>query len=126
VWEVNVSNRCSYFNEVLKAELDDMLEDIAVVEQRYAERHNNEQISNYVYHANESVLYREAESIKMFLKLIDEIEISRYKTIESLVLYYDSCARDLVTRFEEPELIYAFLKRKLDKVTKYLQAGESS
>lgn len=120
-----MSNRCSYFNEVLKAELDDLLEDILIVEKRSEERYKNAQISNYVYHANESILYKEAESVKMFLKIIDETEISRYKSIESLVVYYDSCARDLVTRFEEPELVYGFLKRKLDKVTKYLQAGET-
>jgi hypothetical protein len=110
--------------KVLRAELEDLLEDIDVVERKAVERLAKAEITDYVYKENDGLLRLEAESIRSLVLVIDGIDLARYKTVEELAVDLDGRVRNLVREHENPEAVYRFFLRKLRKVREYVESGE--
>jgi hypothetical protein len=112
------------FIKVLRAELEDLQEDIALVEQKASERLALSEITEYVYRENKGLLHLESESIKKLLETIDSIDIALYKNVDELAIGLDGRVHDVVREHEDPEAVYRFFLRKLMKVRKYVESGE--
>ncbi len=112
------------FLKVLKAELEELLEDIDLVERRAADRLARMEITEYVYKANDGLLRLESEAIRELLSSIDGIDAALYKSLDELVAELDRSAGNLVRDHEDPEAVYRFFKRKLAKVRRYVESGD--
>ncbi|MCX7025822.1 MAG: hypothetical protein NT080_14580 [Spirochaetes bacterium] len=117
--------RCRFFIEVLKAEMEDLLQDIMTVESRSRERFASLEISNYVFRANEALFMREEEAVRLLMDKLGTIDVDRFTSLDGLIAHLDAYAKELVGKADEPEAVYGFLKRKMDKVLRYVDNGTS-
>lgn len=112
------------FLKILKAELEDCLEDVEDLSNLYERKRSCEEITNYVYRENEALLSRELSGLKNILLSIDDFELDRYDSLDSFAAAVDARIQKEVLEFEDPEAVYGIAKRKLLKVLKYV--GERS
>lgn len=117
-------NKCIYFLKILRAELEDLLEDLHAVEARYRERFANSEITNYVLLENEALLSREEESVRELIISIDGLNSSRYKSVNEIIEDLDAVVREFITNKEYPAAVHRLLRRKMDKVLSYVVAGD--
>jgi hypothetical protein len=113
------------FLKLLHAELEDLAEDIELIDQLCLKRFEENQISSYVFKENDALLRRELDSIAKLSKIVDAIDATLYKNVEELEAELLKLLREQVARFEEPEAIVVFLKRKIDKIHSYITSGEA-
>lgn len=121
-----MANGVRHFKRLIKAELEDLIEDMGLLEERYRERFAGEEITPYVFQENEALLMREIDSINKFIQIVDGIEPTLYKDILGFEADLTARAKDLIDHFDDPEAVYVFIKRKIDKVHRYLASGEPS
>jgi hypothetical protein len=119
-----MADRCAKFLKVLKAELEDLLEDIALVEKVASERLTREEISDYVYRENDGLLRLEAVALRNLILVIDGIDLALYKNADDLAADLDLRVKEIVREHEDPEAVYRFFLRKLRKVREYVDSGE--
>lgn len=117
--------KCMYFLKILKAELEDLLEDLQAVEERYRERFAGAEITNYVLLENEALLSREFESIQALILRIDGMNSSQYKSVNEIVEDLDAVAREFIHSKEYPAAVHRLLRRKMDKVYSYVMAEDA-
>jgi len=108
---------------LLKAELDDLIEDLEVIGTRYQERFDRNEIGSFVFQENEALFKREIDAVGHFKTVVDGIEPSLYKGVDELETTLLEKIDDLAARFEDPEAVSVFLRRKFAKVRAYLASG---
>lgn len=108
------------FLKILKAELEDCLEDVEDLSNLYERRRNKEEITNYVYQENAALLSRELGGFKNILLSIDGLSPEGYDSVEAFASAVDSIIQREVLEFEDPEAVYGIAKRKLLKVLRYV------
>lgn len=119
-----MSDSKAKFLKVLKAELEDLLEDIGHAERRHAERLARNEITEYVYKSNDALFHAEEEAIREIINLIDEIDLSLYTSLGQVCDAFESLVRERMKDREEPEAIFAFVFRKMQKVRSYVSGGD--
>ena len=112
------------FLKVLKAELEDLLEDIGLAERRHSERLDRKEITEYVYKSNDALFHVEEEAIREIILLIDEMDLSLYTDLGQVCDSFETLVRETVKDREEPEAICAFVFRKVQKVRSYVSGGD--
>lgn len=120
-----MERKCLYFLKILRAELEDLLEDLKAVEDRYRDRFASAEITNYVLLENEALLNREEESVRALISSIDGMNSSRYKSVDEIVEDLDAVAREFITTQEYPAAVHRLLRRKMDKVLSYVMAEDA-
>jgi hypothetical protein len=114
-----MSERKRLFLKVLKAELEDCLEDVEDLANLYERKFCGEEITNYVYNENEALLKRELSGLKNILQTIDDVALDRYESVDALAADIDGMIQKKVLDFEDPQAVYGIAKRKLLKVLRY-------
>ena len=112
------------FIKMCRAEIEDLLEDMGVVEGRLRERFSNSEVTNYVYMENDAVFRIESATLIGILKLIDAIGVSDYTSVKALMNDLDKKVQNFVDEESAPLLIYEVLSRKLKKIYSYVQDEE--
>lgn len=112
------------FIKMCRAEIEDLLEDMGVVEGRLKERFSNSEVTNYVYMENDAVFRIEFATLIGILKLIDAIGVSDYTSVKALWDDLDKKVQNFVDEESAPLLIYEVLSRKLKKIYSYVQDEE--
>ncbi|MDP3179845.1 MAG: hypothetical protein Q8M76_18185 [Spirochaetaceae bacterium] len=112
------------FLKVLKAELEDLIEDFAVVERKASERLRLSEITDYVFRENDMIFRREGEAVREIIKLIDGLDISLYKSCDDLAASLGPQIARFVETHEDPETVYSFFMRKLGKVRAYIDSAD--
>jgi len=120
-----VADRVAFFLKVLRAELDDLVEDLAAIDERLRERFERSEVTSYVYRENGALLAREQESCRELALFVDGMQSPLYKSIDEVAEAVRKGALDLVARHEEPKAITELLGRKISKVRRYIESGES-
>lgn len=108
------------FIKILKAELEDCLEDIEDMDHLYERRLSKNDITNYVYKENEALLKRELDGIRKALEALSSIDIDPYENVDTLAAAVDAVIQNKVLEYEDPEAVYQIAKRKLLKVLRYV------
>ena len=108
------------FLKILKAELEDCLEDVEDLSNLYERRRGTEEITEYVYRENEALLSREISGLRNLLANMDGVSVKIYASIEDLAAAVDAMFQKKVLEYEDPEAVYGIAKRKLLKVLKYV------
>lgn len=112
------------FIKVLRIELEDLEEDLRLMADLYNLREKRAEITEYVFLENMSLLKSQISGIEHILKSIDSIETQDFGTLDDLVEYV---SREFKAQTEDagfPESVYELVKRKLTKVSKYVQSAE--
>ena len=119
-----MADRRAIFIKMCKAEIDDLLEDMGVVEQRLKDRFSKSEVTNYVYLENDAVFRIEFATLIGILKLVDGIALSDYTSVKALWEDLDKKIQGFVDEESAPLIIYEVLSRKLRKIYSYVQDGE--
>ena len=109
------------YMKVLKIELEDLEEDLLVMAEIYHQREQKDEITDYVFLENLSLLQSEIAGIDTMLSSLNEIDIEKFTTLAELVEFVDQNFRKKTDAANFPESVYALVKRKLTKVSKYIQ-----
>ena len=112
--------RKKLFLKVLKAELEDCLEDVEDLTNLYERRRNKDEITNYVFQENEALLSREWKGLKNIILSIDGLNSEGYDSVQAFASAVDAILQREVFEFEDPEAVYGIAKRKLLKVLRYV------
>jgi hypothetical protein len=110
------------FMKILRAELEDLLEDLAAAERRHAERFARRELTDYVFKQNDGLFQMEAESLRRIVHSVEAFDAAGCKDLPCLVSAVDTLVHDLVRNHEEPEVICRFVARKLEKVRRYVES----
>ncbi len=109
-----------HFARLFMVELEDLVEDIKLIIDRTEKRFENGEITSYVRMENEAFLQREVDAIEKFKGIVDGIDLTFYKGISDIEAALLEKSRDYVARLEDPEAVHVLLKRKLEKVRKFI------
>ncbi len=116
------------FIKILETELDDLSEDINLLTSSYRERHDRNEISDYVFLENLATMQNELFGVAGFAQDVDEIDPEEFESLDDMISYLRT---ELEQRVKErgvaPSVIY-LVGRKMDKVRGYVEgcAGNSS
>ncbi|MCP5514684.1 MAG: hypothetical protein H7A26_04380 [Spirochaetales bacterium] len=111
--------RIERYIKILKIELEDLEYDVQYGEELLKKRFDEHKITDYVFMENLSTFRSELAGIRKMEKEIDALS-GKYETIEELSAYINDFFKKKVKDLGLPEVVYVLIKRKLDKVYKYL------
>lgn len=106
---------------ILKLELVDLEKDLDLLVNRSTERHNNEEITDYVFMENVATLKNEISGVDGYVKYLDTLREDSFDDIDSLI---DSLKSSIAQKVKQQALagvVEVLLNRKIDKVKMYLE-----
>ncbi len=106
--------------KVLRIELEDLSEDLEVMKDLYGQRGRRDEITDYVFLENVSLLKSEIAGVEAAIRSMDEIPVDRFRNLDELVDYIDKLFRERTAGAGYPEAVYALVRRKLAKVSRYV------
>lgn len=110
----------SFLVNILQIELREVENDLKGLEKLYFDRHNSSEITNYVYLENTAVLKSEMDCIHQIGVLLDNFQIDENQSPQQMLKLMDDYIKKIVNDRQFSEAIYNFTKRKMEKVSKYL------
>ena len=108
------------FLRILKVEMDDLEKDIELLIQEYTQKHDNDQMTNYVFNENLALLQRELFGLKGFREEIAAMEPGEEKSLEELREHLDNRLKERVLEKGLPNAILLLMERKIGKVVDYI------
>ncbi|GAB1484424.1 hypothetical protein MASR2M78_32420 [Treponema sp.] len=108
------------FLKLLKAELEDYLEDVQDLTLVHHKRYKGQEITDYVYQENQALLSRQVAGISDMVASLDTISVDDYEKVEDIAAEVDERVKNKILEFEHPEAVYNTLKRKLLKILRYV------
>ncbi len=113
------------FLKILKAELEDCLEDIEDLTLLAERRQQTGELSPFVYLENKALLQREKQGLQSVIMALNTMESDSFPDADSLAAVVDEQIKKTVADYEEPEAVYSIAKRKLLKVLRYTNDAAS-
>ena len=108
------------FIGILKVELEDLESDIGDLLEVCQRRKDNREITNYVYLENKSLLIREITGIKSLVHSLDALDTQGFSSSQEMFRAIDLQILARTREGDFPEAVYSLVKRRLEKVIKYL------
>jgi hypothetical protein len=115
----HMKNKMERYIKILKIELEDLEDDIQDGQVILRQKLEDHKITDYVFMENLSTFITELAGIKKMEKEIDSLA-GQYETLDELVAYISGFVKKKVKDSGLPEVVYILIKRKLDKIYKYL------
>ncbi len=106
--------------DILRIEIEDLTEDIGLVVNEYKRRRDREEITNYVFLENLAVLHNELLGVDNMMEMLDSIDPDAYDRLDDMVADIEIKIRNKIKDSYLAEALYPLVKRKLEKVSKYL------
>jgi len=116
-----MSEKIKLFTKILKAELEDLEDDIESWSQFLDEKRKAEKVTEYVFMENSGLLRQELMSVKTIVDSLSKVSQTELPNIEAIRDYFLKTLKDEVKKFQFPEAIMVFVTRKVDKVYTYLK-----
>ncbi len=114
-----MKHKIERYLKILKIELEDLETDIAFSEELLKQKYDDHKISNYVFLENLSTFKAELIGIRRMELEIDALS-GKYESLDDLVkdvyIYFENKIKEAGL----PDVVFVLIKRKLDKVYKYL------
>jgi hypothetical protein len=115
-----VADKRILFAKLLRAEIEDLAEDIKHIEDIVRKRFDCMEIGDYVYKENSALLERERVAIQEILSWLDERDTGAYADPCAIKGALDDFVLKRIREQEYPEAIAIFLKRKTEKALRYV------
>ncbi len=114
-----MKHKMERYLKILKIELEDLEYDIQYGEEILRKRFEEHKITDYVFMENLSTFRTELAGVKKMEKEIDSL-VDKYETLDELVVHINEFFKKRVRESGLPEVVYVLIKRKLDKIYKYI------
>jgi hypothetical protein len=108
--------------DILRLEVEDLLEAIQLLESHYGERHAKGEITNYVLKENVALLDREIHGVRSFLEEIADVRAEDQQTLQDLVEDLETRLKKTIDRHAFDPVLYPLVDRKIRKVATYVEA----
>jgi len=109
------------FLKILRVELEDLEEDMELLIDLHREKEQKRVITPYVCMENIGLIKNEISAVKRIIGSIENVGIDEYNNIEELTEHINNIFKKQIKESDYPDSIYFFVKRKLDKVKKYIE-----
>ncbi len=109
------------FIGILKIELEDLEEDINDLLELCQKRKNSQEITNYVYLENKSLLLNEIAGIKSLIDNLGNLDTRQFRCQDEMFQEIDGLIHSRTRDCAFPEAVYSLVKRRLDKVIQFLK-----
>ena len=114
---------CEVFFDRMDAELDDLLEHIAQMEEELHRLRDEHVSTEHVYHENLAVLGNEACCVRGFKASLESLREDPDDDVEGLATKAREAFKSHINRCGFAPCAYLFADRKLDKVARYIADG---
>jgi len=121
-----MSSEARHFLRLFRVELDDLVDEMKLLVDRMESRYASGEISEYVHLENLALYRREIDAFAKFAGIVDGIDPSLYKCTSDIEADLLARSRDYVSRLEDPEAVYILLKRKIEKVGKFISSDDKA
>ncbi len=111
------------FRDILLLELDDLGEDIHDLIDVCAERHRNDEITNYVHKENTAFFHNEMLGIKGFYEDVKTFDIDIPMTVQDMASALKILLEQRVTNHDLAPALIPLVERKIEKVLSYVRPG---
>jgi hypothetical protein len=108
-----------YLN-ILRIEIEDLIEDIGLIVDEYRRRKEKGEITNYVFLENLAVLHNELLGVGDMKKMLDSIDPEVYDGLDEMVFDIETKIQNRIKNSNLAQALFPLVKRKLEKVSKYL------
>jgi len=112
------------FLDILTLEIEDLENDILDLVQLAKDRLERHEITNYVFLANKGVLLNQLACLKTLMGTLRSLDTRGYADVKQLVADVERRMRDCLASSEYPEAVFSLVKRRIDKVYRYLTQEE--
>ena len=119
-----MKEKIAKYIKILRIELEDLEEDLLLMAEIYHQREQKDEISDYVFLENLSLLQSEISGIDHIIQSLGDIDATAYSSIEEFVETVASAFKKKTADAGFPNSVNELVKRKLQKVTKYLLNAE--
>ena len=109
--------------EILKIELEDLINDVEFSENVLAKRLAEHEITEYVFLENIGLLKKEILGIEKVKNLLSE-SASDITSLEDLREVVEDYFHDKIRAAGLPNVVFLLVNRKLDKVSKYMALSD--
>jgi len=103
-------------------ELEDMREDLEALMRHCADQKERGDITDYVFRENMAVFQNVSSVIDCMAKILEQVEHGRYADIGELISDVGKKCHERLTEHGFSGGLEQTLKRKMDKIARYLQA----
>jgi PP-loop superfamily ATP-utilizing enzyme len=109
------------FISILRAELEDLIEDIELLMSVEKERFAKNEITNYVYMENTALFKNEIACLNDFIRLAAGIRLEDFDSLEKLGSYIEEEFKNRRQEHEYQQAVMSFVSRKIAKVINYVR-----
>jgi hypothetical protein len=106
--------------DILRIEVEDLIEDIGLIVNEYTERRDRGEITNYVFLENLAVLHNELLGVDDMMEMLDSVDPESYSNLDELVADIEVKIKNKIKNSHLAEALYPLVKRKLEKVSRYV------
>jgi len=106
--------------DILRIEIEDLIEDIGIIVSEYRRRRDRGEITDYVFLENLAVLHNELLGVDNMMEMLGEINPDAYNKLEDLAADIEIKIQNRIKNSHLAEALYPLIKRKLEKVSKYV------
>jgi len=110
------------FLKIFKVELEELEEDLVFFGELHKQREESGEITPYVYLENTNLIKNEISGIREIVRTVDDLVSTQYSSFEEMVNDLDSKIKKRITESDYAAATYEFIKRKLQKVHKYIMS----
>lgn len=114
-----MKNKIDRYLKILKIELEDLESDIIDSEAMLKKRLDDKKITGYVFMENLATFRAELEGVRKMEKEIDRLA-DKYETLDELVEHISDYFKKRIKESGLPEAVFVLIKRKLDKIYRYI------
>ena len=106
---------------ILKLELEDLREDVELLIARQESRLGRERETHYVFLENLALLKHRILDLDRISAILDQFDLDQCADLDALIKAVDLRFHNLAQHHGLTEAVYGLLKRKLEKVARYVR-----
>ena len=106
---------------ILKIEIDDLRDDVDWLISEATARAQHGEVSQYVGRENLAFLHHEILDLDEILRLLDHVELDRFKDVDELVQHLSCRLDESLAKHYIMESVHRLLLRKLQKAAMYVR-----
>ena len=118
-------SRVTKYLAILRVELEDLEEDLTILKNLYSDRDKRGEITHYACMENVALVQEEISGIADMVRSMEEIDPDRYSGLEELVADLEKLCRRRIRESDFPQAVLSLVRRKLEKVLRYVLEIES-
>lgn len=116
-----MSEKLRLYAKILKAELEDLEEDLESWGKFMEAKHREQKITEYVFLENTALLRQELRSVQKLVDKVGEDKAPGVTNLEGLRDHFRALFEKAVQENQFPQAVLGFVLRKVDKVYEYLK-----